>query len=168
MPLAYTTVDRMLAAFPRIGEVAQITSGHRATYAGDAEALVNAWVAQRYTVPVGGNPPLLAVLSTDLAVYRTLALRIFTSERMNDSPWPARYKESLGLLEKIADGSVPLVTSSGDVIGESAITGEVWSSKMGYLPTMHEGQLEGQTVDPWKVQNEEDARGNFGWDGRVR
>ena len=148
MTLTYTSVDRMLTAYPRVAEVSAITSAHLATYAGDAEALVNAWIAQRYTVPVSGNPPLLVTLATDLAVYRTLALRVFTSERMNESAWPDRYKESMSMLERIAAGDIPLVTVSGDLVteGSATIAGEVWSSKVGYLPTMTEVGPEGQQV----------------------
>jgi phage gp36-like protein len=171
MALAYTTVDRMLTAFPRIGEVAAVTSAHLHQYAGDAENLINAWAAVRYTLPVSGNVPLLATLATDLAVYRTLALRIFTGEQMNTSPWPDKYKESLNLLERIADGTIPLVNSSGTVLpeGGEAVVGDVWSSKQAYLPTFHEGPWGSQVIDPYKVEDEERARGNFfGWRERLR
>ena len=158
--LYYTTVDRMLDAFPRIGEVSAITSAQLCTYAADAEALVNAHVSQAYTVPVSGTPPLLATLATDLAVYRTLALRIFTSERMNESVWPDRYKESSALLEKIAEGKIPLVNTSGSIIAESGGNkGEIWSSTSGYLPTFAEIDWRDQLVDPDKVNDELADRG---------
>jgi phage gp36-like protein len=138
------------------------------TYATDAEALVNARVANRYTVPISGSPPLLVTLATDLAVYRTLALRIFTSERMNDSPWPDRYKESSALLDRIAEGDIPIVTASGDLIDENgALAGEVWSSKQAYIPTFSEIPWGSQEVDRDKVRDELDDRG-IGWDELVR
>jgi phage gp36-like protein len=168
MALSYTSVDRMLEAFPRLGEISAITSAQLYTYAGDAEALVNARVANRYTVPVSGQPPLLVTLTTDLAVYRVLALRVFTSERMNESMWPDRYKESSALLDQIASGDIPLVTTSGDLVGENgALDGEVWSSKMAYIPTFSEAPWSISEIDRDKAKDELDNRG-WGWDEIVR
>lgn len=149
----YTTVERVLDILPAVGSLTSITSGHLATFIEDAEADINAMIANQYAVPVSGTPPLLRSIATDLACYRVLSRRVFTQERLKDSVWPDRYKEADERLQKIAEGKIALVNSSGTLIATSAARAEVWSDTMDYHPTFHEGPDTSHIVDEDKLDD---------------
>lgn len=117
-----------------------------------ADAIINGKLAAAYSVPVS-NCPLLETIATDLACYGLLR-RSFTGEQKNASDWPAKYKESMELLDDIAQGGMTLVTSAGTAIARSSSA--VWSSSQNYLPTFHEG--DDHFVDPDKLIDLEDER----------
>jgi phage gp36-like protein len=149
--LNYTTVPRIISALPLLNDATQVTSADLATFAEDAEAIVDAKIAVRYSVPVAGPPAILTTIAGDLAIYRVLALRLFTSEAMNDSPWPGRYKEAMVLLDQIAAGDMALVSSGEVLIGAETVVGEIWSSTSGYVPTFSELPSHEQQVDTDKL-----------------
>jgi phage gp36-like protein len=147
----------MQVTLPEIGSVSTLTSGHLTNYANQAESIVNGQIVRRYTVPVSPAPPLLETISTDIAIYRTL-IRLYNQERMAASPWPDRYKESMETLQMIADGSILLVDSAGNVITGRSDIAEVWSSTKDYTPTFNEGPWSNQIQDEDKVQDAIDER----------
>ena len=151
--LSYTSVEKMLETLPSVGSVTSITSSTLYSFAWDAETIVNAKLSKLYVVPVVGAPPVLAPISTDIALYRLLTRRIFTQEQLNKSDWPDRYKESMDLLDKIASGEVSLVSSGGAVISGGVITGEPWSNTLNYSPTFQEDSFESSVVDPDKLDS---------------
>ena len=144
----YTSVDEIKDACPLIGSVTTITSATIARFAVAAEAIVNAKLSTLYTVPVSGAP-VLAVISTDITVYRILR-RVFTQEQMNKSAWVDSYKEADELLDKIASGEVALVLDDGTVVTESS-AGQPWSNTLSYDQTLNEGPLENMQVDQLKL-----------------
>jgi phage gp36-like protein len=149
MTLVYTSVQKILTTLPALGSVTTITSATLAAFAQDAETLVNAKIAGAYTVPVVGAP-LLALLSTDIAIYRLMTRRLFSGQEQNKSEWPDRYKEALELLEQIGDGTLPLVTDSGATVvnDESALP---WSNTKSFVPTFMEDGVENSRIDPNKL-----------------
>jgi phage gp36-like protein len=155
--LNYTTVPRLLSALPLLRDATQVTSQDLATFAEDAEAIIDAKLAGRYTVPVAGPPAILTTIAGDLAIYRVLALRLFTSESMNDSPWPARYRDAMGLLDQIAAGDMAVVVSGSAVTEVGATVGEVWSSSYLYKPTFNELPAHEQEEDEDKLRALRDA-----------
>lgn len=146
MPLYYTSVDRCFTLAPKVGSVSTLTSADILAFCVDAEALVHAKIANAYTVPIVPAPPLLAMLSTDIAVYRLLGLRL--AEGDNATQWMARLKESLALLDKISDGSVTLTTDSGTVIGGSDAASGIIADYTAFRPTMNELPEVEQSIDP--------------------
>src|SRR3990172_2218432 len=117
MVLTYTAVERIYDIEPELREVSDLTSAQVVKFAEDAEAEINGAVARFYVVPVLGGPPLLTAVATDIAIYRILSRRVFTQERMKDSTWPDRFKESRDILAKVASGEFSLVDSVGTIIG---------------------------------------------------
>lgn len=161
MVLNYTSVDRMLTVESMLGSVTSITTGTLSTFAHDAEADVNGYLAARYVVPVTGSPPLLVSIATDLALYRTLSRRVFTQERLKASTWPQTFKEALETLKEIAKGDVLLTDATGAVIAERSDLDLPWSDKKDYLPTFHEGREGTHTVDSEKIDDELEERGTL-------
>ncbi|HEV8639641.1 MAG TPA: phage protein Gp36 family protein [Methylomirabilota bacterium] len=159
-PVSYTSVGLMYISCPDLGSVTTLTSGHLATFAGQAEAEINGNIARLYALPMAGDVPLLTTLATDIAIYKVLTRRLFTSERLAASPWPDRYRESVAMLLKIADGSLPLVTASGAVLAGRSDISEVFSTTKNYVPTIWEGAWPNQDVDPNKIEDEGARRGS--------
>lgn len=160
LPVTFTTVSLMYAVLPDLGSITTLSSAHLATFAGEAEAEINANIAQKYALPISQDVPMLTTLATDLAIYNTLAKRVFTAERLAGSPWTDRYKEAQTKLQRLAEGDLLLVTSSGTVIAGRTDIAEVFSTTKNYLPTMHEGPWPYQQQDVDKIQDTLDDR-NF-------
>jgi phage gp36-like protein len=148
-PASYTTVANVLEALPAVGSITNITSAVVCSFIGRSEALINAKVSKQYTLPIAGDVPLLQTLSLDITLYNLLAKRIFAGEQLSKSPWPDRYKEALDVLDEIAAGTIPLLTSSGAIV--TAGPGLPWSSTMDYLPTMTEDDMTLSLVDSYKI-----------------
>ena len=124
-------------------------------HAGRAEALINAKIAKRYSIPISGQIPLLETLATDLAIYNVLTSRIVIKA---EHPWFQRYKNSLDILDQIADGKLALIDSAGNIqTGREDVT-ELTSSTRGYAPTFWEGPDTLQIQDEDKMEDESDAR----------
>jgi phage gp36-like protein len=87
------------------------------------------------------------MLSTDIALYRLLTRRMFTQEQINKSDWPDRYKESLDTLDKLVEGELQLLTTSGDLIAPAQASAQAWSNTQTYEPTFNELPMEMQDVD---------------------
>lgn len=156
--MSYTTVSLMLQTLPMIGSLTTVTTDQLRTYAAQAESIINAKLAQKYTIPPAYPSPQLETIATDLAIYRVLALRVFTEERVNASVWPDRYKEAMADLDKIAAGELLLTTGSGTLIAGRTDTAEFFSTTQQYQPTFHEGPPTLTLVDPDKIEDELDKR----------
>ena len=164
----YATIERMLTIEPMLGSVTTLTSGALGAFLADAEAEVNAALAQRYTVPVSGSPPILASIATDIALYRVLSRRIFTQDRLKDSVWPGVFKEARDLLAKLANGELLLYNSSGSTIEAESANDMPWSSTEDYHSTFHEGPLSTQIIDREKLDDLADERGLSTFTTRLR
>lgn len=164
MALSYTTVARVYNVEPLLQTVTNLTSAQVFQFASDAEADVDAKLSKLYTVPVPGTPPILASIATDLTCYRILSRRIFTAERMKDSPWPKVFKEAMETLNDIASGMVQIVASgTGIVIGGKTTGAVATSTTENYLPTFTELPYEDATIDRDKIDDLEDDRDDKDW-----
>ena len=157
--VSYTTVSLMFVTLPDLGSVTTLTSLQLATFAGQGEALINAKISPMYSLPLTAEVPILQAVATDIAIYNVLTRRLFTSKQLETSPWPDRYKESMGILDKIADGTIPLVDSSGTVLSGRTDQAEVYSTTKNYVPTFWEGPTEDHIQDADKIDDEADRRG---------
>lgn len=156
----YTTVSNMLALLPNIGSLSDLTSAAIVeAYIKPAEAEVNARIVRAYNVPVPGVVPLLEAISTDMAIYRCLALRVFTAAMLKNSTWPDKYAHAVELLKEIVEGKMTLVDSAGAVIeGRGGTTG-AYSDTMTYQSTFHiGGSWEDQVKDSTRTDDENNAR----------
>lgn len=156
--MSYTTVSLMLQTLPMLNSLTTLTSAHMYTYAAQAESIINAKLAQKYTIPPAYPSPQLETIATWLGIYNVLALRIFTEERMNASVWPDRYKQAMEWLDQIAAGELLLTTGSGTLIAGRTDTAEFFSTTQQYQPTFHEGPWTLLQTDPDKIEDELDKR----------
>ena len=159
MALNYTSVDRIYDLVPEIGSLHTLSSAQVVSaFATPAEAEIHGYIVRQYTVPVSPAPDLLRSIADDLATYRILSRRVFTTEQLKASDWVERFKEALVLLKKIADGEVLLVDANGTLIAARTDVADATSNTKDYLPTFHEGGQMDQIVDPDKLDDLEDAR----------
>lgn len=158
MALSYTSVNRMKSRVTAISSRTSVSSADLFTIAEDAESEVNARLAKLYTVPVAGTVPILQTISTEIAAQKYLAQRAFTGERNNDSPWPKSFDRAWTTLDEIAEGKIPLVNNSGDLIATNDTRVEMWSNTKDYQPTFTEDDMNLQWVDGEKIDDIRDAR----------
>lgn len=156
-PVSYTSCSLMMT-LPEIGSNSTITSQHLLTFAGMAESLINAKISRQYALPLTVDVPILQTIATDLAIYNTLTGRLYTAERMKSSAWPERYKQAMDILKEISNGTLQLLDSSGSIVAARTDINEVWSDKMDYIPTFHEGNITDSIQDEDKIDNELDRR----------
>lgn len=147
---SYTTVDKIFNTFPKIKEATSVTSEHIEVQILYAESMINARLANYYEVPITGAP-LLEMVATDLTLFRLLALRIMTAETLKDSPWPARFKETKDVLDKLASGAMTLVASDGSIIEARTDRIEITSTTEDFHPFFDEGLPEEWFADPDKL-----------------
>ena len=96
-------------------------------------------------------------LSTEYALIKLLD-RFFTQEKPSKSDWRAIRKKDLdATLDGLADGSISLVSSAGEIIAQRTDTGGITSDTSTYKPTFDHRDETGQEVDPDRLQDEEDA-----------
>lgn len=151
LPVSYTNANEMLKTLAEIGSISTINNSLMLHHAGRAEALINAKIAKRYSIPIAGQIPLLETLATDLAIYNVLCSRIVIKE---EHPWFIRYKDSLKILEEIADGKLSLVDATGVIqVGRTDVA-ECWSSSQNQIPTFWEGPDTLQIQDEDKIEDQ--------------
>lgn len=134
--LSFTSVSAMLNTLPGVSSSTNATSAQLMLFAERAESVISAKLAKRYAIPFTATfqpTSILHDIATDLACYKFLTRRVFTSERANKSEWPDRFKESMDLLDEIACGQIPLLDSSGGLIPESGQI-VIWSNTMHCRP----------------------------------
>ena len=157
-PVSYTTCSLMMTTLPEIGSVSTITSDHLVTFAGQAEAEINARLSKQYAIPFTFVVPVLQTLATDFAIYRLLTRRLYTAQRLKDSPWPDRYAECSSLLADIANGNISLLDSTGTIVGARTDVQQVYSTTKNNIPTFFEGHIGDCVQDPDKIDDEMDRR----------
>lgn len=156
--VSYTSVDHIQDILPMIGSVTTLTSTQIFKFAAAAESLINAKISKNYAIPITQDVPVLQSLATDISIYYILTKRLFTSQQLEDSPWPDRYKEAMKTIDEIADGKTLLLNSSGTLIGARTDVAEVYSTSMNRIPTFWEGPMEDQIQDIEKIEDEANRR----------
>jgi phage gp36-like protein len=75
-----------------------------------ASSIIDAYIGNRYTLPVAVVAPILTECAIDIAIYKmALGTTVRTPEMR------LRYDDALALLTKIAAGTVSIGLSSGDL-----------------------------------------------------
>ena len=156
LAVSYTSVSLMQMVNADLGSISTLTSAQQANYAGEAQALVNAKIARFYSLPITVEVPLLQTVTTDIAIYLTVARRPYYKERLD--LWLERYKEAFTYLDLISTGALQLVDSSGAVLGTRTDIAEAWSSTKDYHPIHWEGDWTVHVPDQDKVDAESDKR----------
>ena len=159
MPHPYATLDDVFVRYrPNrtmvgSGDYDVSSSEVASVYVAQAQAYADAWLANRYEVPLSVVSPLITMVTADLAIFHMLA------EKMPSVPdfMVERKKRADEILKMLVDGkmviaSASVVTSAGDSYA--------WSPTMGQHPIFSPvlGELE-QTADTDRVNTDRDDRG---------
>ena len=163
LPVNYTSAELMLNTLSAIGSISTLTNSSLLFYAGAAEALINAKISKKYTLPIVDSIPLLETLATDLAIYNVLSARISLRTDAGNHPWFQRFKNAIDILDDIANGSLTLINSAGTVLVAATNTDAMYSTTMDYVPTTGEIPDSLQGPDPNKVQDSLDKRNLHGF-----
>jgi phage gp36-like protein len=85
-----------------------------------AEAMFNAAVSNRYSLPFQTTPPLATSVCFDMAAY--YAIRALGSRDWpNRNEWLDDFKTAFDVLEKISKGEMYLVDTNGDLVGRRSM-----------------------------------------------
>jgi len=158
--MAYCLYTDILAVSPDLPQTTT-AGGYSATSAiiaaqiTRADALINAKVARRYSVPFATTPPLISSISEDIAKfysYRQLYAQDGqnTAKRMEELLRPD-LDNAFALLEAIRNSELDLVDSSGALIAENTtlVDDQIESTNEGYTPIFDvDGPLD------WNIDSE--------------
>jgi|TARA_R100001230_G_C5671993_1_gene177019 phage gp36-like protein len=152
----YTTVPNVLSLYPRVGSLASVNSASIAFYIDQAENEINGYLANNYTLPFSSSPPLVTTLSTEYSLVKILE-RFFTQEVGSKNEWvEERKKYLLDTFNKINNGDIGLVTSSGELIVYNS-GDTIFSNTMTYNPTFTMLDETLQQIDSDRLEDEHDA-----------
>jgi len=127
--MAYCTLDDIKEQIPE-SELIQLTDDEdlgivdasitdRAI--ADADAEINSYCAERYTVPFDPVPDIIRKRSVDIAIYNLFSRRQIYNENRS-----SRHKDDIRFLERVSSGSVSLgpnapAETSQDTVGVSTV-----------------------------------------------
>ena len=158
LPVSYTTTSLMMATLPDIGSVSTLTSGHIATFAGYAEAGINARITRLYSLPFTEDIPYLTTVATRKALHLLLSQRLIPLPGPRLAELVAQFSGVDEEIAAIADGLIILVSSSGAIVPGRTDVAEIWSTTRGYVPTFSELPPSLSPVDEQKIEDLADER----------
>ena len=154
MPI-YTTVPNVFSLYPRVGSLSSVNSAAVSFYIDQAEAEVNGYCINNYTMPFSSAPPLLTTLSTEYAMIKILE-RFFTQEVGSENKWVTERKDYVfEHLNKINSGDIGLYTSSLELLVYNS-GDTIYSNTMNYIPTFTMLDETLQQIDSDRLQDEWD------------
>lgn len=157
-PVSYTSVNDVYSVLP-INSLSNLTFSDVAYYVGRVENMMNSKLSRSYELPITQEIKLLSTIAADLSIYELLSKRMYAQYPLEDSEWASRYKDSMSLLEDIADGKENLLTNSFTVLDKKTQNAMyVWSNTMNYTPTMNEDSMDNHVIDSDKLDDIADGR----------
>jgi phage gp36-like protein len=155
----YSTVEKVLDLYPRVGSLSTVTSANIAFYIDQAENEINGHLVNGYTLPFSSTPPIIESLSTEYGLVKILQ-RFFTQEVGSDNAYVASRLESvMDYLTKINSGDIGLFTSSLELIPFNS-GDTIFSNTMNYNPTFTMLNPSLQQIDSDRLDDELDAVDN--------
>ena len=159
---SYTTVANVQDLYPRVGSLSSINSASIAFYIDQAENEINGYLANNYTLPFSASPPMITTLSTEYSLVKILE-RFFTQEVGSQNAWVAeRKKYIIDTLNKLNEGTLGLVTSSGELLVYNS-GDTIFSNTMEYDPTFTMLDETLQQIDSDRLEDEYDAVKDEEW-----
>lgn len=139
--MAYATIADVFGRYPPINTMVgtqanEVTSVQVSSmFIADAESFINAYLGARYTLPLVAEP-MITQLTTDLAIFNMCAERLpRVPEWMQN-----RYDRSIGILEKLRDGTMILNPASQTLVstGDNYAYSTTQSYHPVFSPVLHE------------------------------
>jgi phage gp36-like protein len=138
---SYTTEAKIWSLMPQLPLTS--SAGYTAASAlvaqaiTDAEAEIDGYVANRYSLPFSSVPVQVSAIADSLACYYTY-LYVYSADNMNRNAFSegqsTRYEIQLNKLKAIADGEVVLTVSGGGVVEQASSSSMVISANQSYTP----------------------------------
>lgn len=120
----YTTWEGVVGRYPKVASVGD-SQELQDSYIEGVEAIMNAYLAKQFTVPIAGSPALLQ----DIAIDLTYAKVMVHKDKAAKDIWD----RAMELLQGILMNDVLLVDGDGDTI--STLGQAVWSTTEDYHDT---------------------------------
>jgi phage gp36-like protein len=157
--MPYSSVDDLYKAYPKVHTVG-LTPEELTVFIVRADALIDGYLGQRYAVPFastpGATPPLIRMLSTDLAMMDVV-------DRWPNTPdWIIRRIErAQEVLKMIAEGIMVVVGPDGGLTDVRTDIGMIRSNTAdaGYVPTFQSVPTLDERFDPNRANDERGDRG---------
>ncbi len=139
--MAYATINDVYGRYPPINTMVgtlpnEVTSAQVSSmFIADAESVVNAYLGARYNIPLTPEP-IITQLTSDLAIFQMCAERLpRVPEWMQN-----RYERSMGILEKLRDGTMILNPNSNTFVstGDNYAYSTTQSYHPVFSPVLHE------------------------------
>lgn len=161
--MTYATIDDIFSRYKPIktlvgSEDMQVSSAEvTSIFIRDAESLVDAFLAARYSVPLSPVPAYITQVTADIALFNMLV------EHLPQKPdfFQPRYDRAMGILYSIQSGSIIVTSAAVSSLGDQ----EAWSNTKEYHSVFSPVLApEEQTVDRDRELAETDLRiGDIGY-----
>jgi phage gp36-like protein len=153
--MAYTTHTKVRELLKAVTVTAMSNTeveGHIAR----ADSIIDGYIAQRYSLPLGTTPAIIETVSTELAAYYVgRAMHARDTQTRND--WIDDFRNNaIATLKMIAAGELLLISSAGAVIAASESM--VHSNNSDYTPVFDVDDIINQSVDADKLDAIADER----------
>ncbi len=151
----HTSVPKVYSLYPRVGSLSTVNSSAVSFYIDQAEAEVNGFLINNYTLPFSSTPPIIETICTEYSLVKILE-RFFTQEIGSDNSWVANRREYvIDYLTQINSGTVGLYNSSLELIAYK--DGDyIQSNTMNYNPTFNVLNPTLQQIDGDRLEDEYD------------
>lgn len=124
--MSYATIDDVFKRYKPIrtiigSEDIQVTSVDVASiFIRDAESIVDAYISNRYSVPLTNVPPYITMVTADIAIFNILFEHL---PKVPDFFQP-RYDRAIALLTSISSGTIAVTSAAVPTTGDQ----DAWSS----------------------------------------
>lgn len=142
--MAYTTEAAVRTA-SGFSNTTNITSATITAYMADSEAVINAKVADIYTLPLSGTSELIEALSRAITVGLLYANEYGEESQNTDKGWQERLKWAMDVLDQIQQNKMKLYTTAGVELTRSSLTNPVFS------PTTSSSEADAEDTDEPKL-----------------
>ena len=122
-------------------------------YIDDACDLIDSRLYNLYEVPFTTTPLVVATIAKNLALYDTLK-GVYSISTPEMSSWLESYsRKGNELLNKLEDGKIPLIDTSGDKVGNRGSAG-LESTTNEYKPIFNQGDDVGWEISETRIEDE--------------
>ncbi len=129
-----TSFSQILSSYFKGGSDTSDTTGSAivSRHITNAEAMVNAFVAARYSLPFSPVPPLLTSLTEQLAAYETIKSSTWMDPKQKNA-YLDEFRKANDILKGLMEGTIKLTYTDGSLVPVNS-TMRFKSSTDGYTP----------------------------------
>lgn len=118
--MAYTT-EALVRAATGFASTTNITAATITAYIADADSVINASIADVYSLPLSETPEIIETISRHITVGLLYANEFGEESQATDKGWKGRLDWAMNILDRIASQKLKLRDSSGDELTRSTL-----------------------------------------------